>query len=157
MSLELLIQRMFATTPHVIGERWARHSYRSFVAQRIPTIFTQPTSLIRIADASIPIHDSGALGTCIQAGSILGLCHIFCFAREDWYTLCMKQPTIVWESRVLNSGCMKLLSVSPRRENSKCHQVPIFPDQNKGPTHQVPIFPDQNESPWSNPGFQDLS
>ena len=95
---------MLATTPHVIGERWARHSYRSVVAQRIPTIFTQPTSLIRIADASIPIHDSGALGSCIQAGSILWLCHIFCFAREDWYTLCMKQPKIVWESRVLNSG-----------------------------------------------------
>ena len=44
--------------------------------------------------------------------------------------------------------CLNLRpTVSPRQENSKCHQVPIFPDQNKGPTHQVPIFPDHNEGP----------
>ena len=51
-------------------------------------------------------------------------------------------------TKVEHYYCLSLRpTVSPRRENSKCHQVPIFPDQNKGPTHQVPIFPDQNEGP----------
>ena len=38
-------------------------------------------------------------------------------------------------TKVEHYYCLSLRpTVSPRRENSKCHQVPIFPDQNKGPT-----------------------
>ena len=57
----------------------------------------------------------------------------------DHVNLCLRRTNIVTRRRLFGRPQM--------RGNSKCHQVPIFPDQNKGPTLQLPIFPDQNGGP----------